>query len=71
MLNCVYHPIDDMRVVDDMERERLVASGFWFDSPKDAKAFRSKVEKDVKDESKPKKAKAKSDKVENVEELKP
>lgn len=56
MLNCVYHPIDDMRVVDDEERKRLVASGMWFDSPADATEFRKKMENDIKSESKPKKA---------------
>lgn len=53
MLNCVYHPIDDMRVVENEERERLLASGFWFDSPVKAKAAREKIEQEIKDESKP------------------
>lgn len=61
MLNCVFHPIDSMRVVEDDERERLLASGFWFDSPTEAKAYRDKVETEVKDEPKPKKAKAKKE----------
>lgn len=58
MLNCVYHPIDDMRVVDNEERERLLASGFWFDSPDDARKSREKVEKEIKNESKPEPVKA-------------
>lgn len=62
MLNCIYHPVDDMRIVDNEERERLLASGFWFDSPVEAKAAREKVEKQIKDEPKavPIKAKAKA-----------
>ena len=54
MLNCVYHPIDSMRVVEDEERERLLASGFWYDSPDEARNAREKVEKQIKDEPKPK-----------------
>lgn len=59
MLNCVYHPIDDMQIVDDEQRERLIASGVWFDSPAEAQAYRGKVEQEIKEEPKPKKAKAK------------
>lgn len=57
MLTCVYHPIDSMRVVEEDEAERLRASGVWFDSPADAKNYRSKVEQQIKkdsDSSKPK-----------------
>ncbi len=62
MLNCVYHPVNSMRVVDNKERERLLASGFWFDSPYEAKKSREKVEKQIMDEPKaaPVKAKAKA-----------
>ena len=60
MLCCVYHPIDGMQVVENDEAERLKASGVWFDSPKKAKEYREKVEKEIVDETpKPKKAKAK------------
>lgn len=59
MLNCVYHPIDDMRVVENEERERLLASGFWFDTPTEAQAVREKVEQGIKDEPKPAPVKAK------------
>lgn len=52
MLNCVYHPIDDMRVVDNEEREKLLASGFWFDSPLDAKALHDHHAEIVKEEKK-------------------
>ncbi len=58
MLHCVYHPVDPMRVVEDEERERLLASGFWFSSPDDARKAREKVEKDIKAEPKPKRKKA-------------
>ncbi len=53
MLTCVYHPIDDVRVVEDDEADRLKASGGWFDSPAKAKAYRLKVEDEIKQESKP------------------
>jgi len=52
MLTCVYHPIDDCRVVDEDEAELLIASGVWFDSPAKSKASRDKVEEEIKHESK-------------------
>lgn len=63
MLTCVYHPIDEMRVVEDDEAELLLASGVWFDSPTKAKEYRNRVEDDIKNEAKVDKAKAKVDKV--------
>jgi len=57
MLTCVFHPIDDMRVVEEDEAEALRASGVWFDSPTEAKAYRAKVEADIKREKASKKAK--------------
>jgi hypothetical protein len=59
MLTCVYHPIDDFRVVEDDEADRLKASGVWFDSPVKAKAYRLKVENEIKDESQDKTPKGK------------
>lgn len=59
MLTCVYHPIDSMRVVEEDEAERLRASGVWFDCPKEAEAYRIKVEADVRKEKADKKAKDK------------
>ncbi len=59
MLTCVYHPIDDMRVVEEDEAERLRASGVWFDSPTEAQAYRIKVENAVRKEKADKKAKDK------------
>ncbi len=50
MLTCVYHPIDDFRVVESDEADKLKASGFWFDSPVKAKEYRLKVESEIKDE---------------------
>ena len=57
MLTCVYHPLDDMRVVEEDEAERLRALGVWFDSPTLAQEYKSKVEKDIEEESKPTKIK--------------
>ena len=59
MLTCVYHPIDDMQVVEEDEAQRLKASGVWFDSPLKAKQYREKVENEIKEESKAPKPKAK------------
>ena len=59
MLTCVYHPIDDYRVVEEDEAERLMASGVWFDSPVKAKQYRLKVEDEIKNESKAEEPKAK------------
>lgn len=62
MLTCVYHPIDPMRVVETEEALRLRASGVWFDCPAKAKQYRTKVEDEIKHESKeaPKPPKTKS-----------
>jgi hypothetical protein len=59
MLTCVYHPIDDMRVVENDEADRLKASGVWFDSPKKAKEYRAKVEDEIRQESEAEKPKVK------------
>ncbi len=53
MLCCVYHLLGDMQVVESDERDSLVASGFWFNSPLDATNARLKVEDEIKDEVKP------------------
>lgn len=52
MLTCVYHPIDAFRVVESDEADKLKASGVWFDCPAKAKAYRTKVENEIKEESK-------------------
>lgn len=51
MLTCVYHPIDEFRVVEEDEAEKLMASGVWFDSPLDAKKYREKVENEINKET--------------------
>ena len=50
MLTCIYHPLDHMRVVEHDEADRLMESGVWFDCPTKAKAYKQKVEDDVKKE---------------------
>jgi len=57
MLTCVFHPIDAMRVVEEDDAARLIASGVWFDSPALAQNYRVKVETDIKKEKASKKAK--------------
>lgn len=59
MLTFIYHPIDEPRVVEEDEAEKMLASGVWFDSPLKAKQYREKVEQEIKNESKPSKAKTK------------
>jgi hypothetical protein len=59
MLTCVFHPIDDMRVVEEDEAQTLMASGVWFDCPIKAREYRIKVENDIKKEKADKKAKDK------------
>lgn len=59
MLNCVYHPVDEMRVVDDAEKDRLLATGVWFDHPLKAKAAREKAEQEIKQENELKQRKKK------------
>jgi hypothetical protein len=61
MLNCVYHPVDEMRVVDDEERQRLLATGYWFDHPNAAKQKRETYEKRLLDEQKPRQRKKRKD----------
>jgi len=59
MLTCIYHPLDEMLVVEADEAEKMVASGVWFYSPLHAKAYREKVEGEIKQESSAPKPKAK------------
>jgi hypothetical protein len=54
MLTCIYHPIDGMQVVNEDDADRLLASGVWFDSPVKAKAYREKVEQEIKSDKLPK-----------------
>lgn len=57
MLHCIYHPVHDMEVVEDEEKERKLATGEWFDHPLKAKELRKQVEDRIA-----KKAKASSTK---------
>lgn len=61
MLNCVYHPVDQMRVVDDAERDRLVATGYWFNHPNEAKQKRETYEKRLLDGKEPRQRKKRKD----------
>jgi hypothetical protein len=47
--NCIYHPVNEMRVVDDTEYERLLETGVWFKHPNEAKQMRSDYEKRLQD----------------------
>lgn len=48
--NCIYHPVMDMRVVDDAMYEDLIASGVWFKHPNEAKEMRAKYEQRLHNE---------------------
>lgn len=50
-LVCIFHPVDDMRVVTFAERDELVASGRWFNHPNDAKKVREYHEEQIRRES--------------------
>ncbi len=50
MLTCVYHPIDAMRVVEHEQAMHLQKTGVWFDCPAKAKAYRAKLEEEIKQE---------------------
>lgn len=50
MLNCVYHPTEKMRVVEDEEYKQLLATGVWFAHPNEAKELREKYERKILEE---------------------
>jgi len=52
MLQCIYHPIHAFRVVEHEEADRLIAEGFWFDTPTKAKQYREQVENNIRQEAK-------------------
>lgn len=54
MLNCVYHVLGDMQVVDNDESDRLLATGFWFDHPNKAKEARERYEREAINANQPK-----------------
>ena len=47
MLTCIHSPIDPMRVVEQDEAERLKQTGVWFDCPKKAREYRTKLEDEI------------------------
>lgn len=52
MLTCLYHPIDEVLVIEEGEEaDRLRKSGVWFDNPNDAKNYKKSVEDDIKKEN--------------------
>jgi hypothetical protein len=57
MLCCVYHPTENMRVVEDVERDRLLATGVWFNTPNEAKQLRNDYERRIRDGEKPRRRK--------------
>lgn len=59
MLNCVYHFNGDMQVVENDEKEVMLATGAWFDHPLKAKAYADELMKMDVNEPEPKKRKAK------------
>lgn len=52
MLHCVYHPTGELRVVEDEEKDSLIATGVWFDHPLKAKEARENNEKRIFNEGK-------------------
>lgn len=58
MLCCVYHPTDNMRVVEDVERDKLLATGVWFNTPNEAKQLRAEYERRIREGEKPRKRKS-------------
>lgn len=50
MLNCIYHPTSEFRVVEDEEYEELLATGVWFKHPNEAKEMRATYEQRLHDE---------------------
>lgn len=58
MLCCVYHPTDNMRVVEDVERDKLLTTGVWFNTPNEAKQMRAEYERRIRDGEKPRKRKS-------------
>lgn len=65
MLCCIYHPTEQMRVVEDVERDKLIATGLWFNTPNEAKQVRNDYERRIREGEKPRKRKGER-KAENV-----
>lgn len=58
MLCCVYHPTEKMRVVEDSERDKLLATGAWFNTPHEANQLRNDYERRIRDGEKPRRRKS-------------
>lgn len=56
MLHCIYHINGEIRVVEDDEKDELIAKNVWFDHPTKAKEERNKHER-LLDEKKPRRRK--------------
>ncbi len=52
MLHCVYHLSGEMEVVEDEDKERMIASGLWYDHPDKVKEIIEKERNKQKVESK-------------------
>jgi hypothetical protein len=50
-LCCIYHKTQGMRVVEDEDRDLLVASGDWFDHPNQVNEEVNKNEKPIRQQS--------------------
>lgn len=64
MLHCIYHPYKELRVVEDEEKNQLVASGEWFDHPLKAMAAKERLEPNREPIARKKKRKGSKDHVE-------
>ena len=50
-LACVYHPVEGMKVVSFDERDKMLATGMWFDHPTKAKEAGENHEKQIRRQS--------------------
>lgn len=50
MLTCLYHPVNEFRVVKDEEVEDMLATGVWFRHPTEAQNMRQEYEQRLHDE---------------------
>lgn len=53
----MYHPLNEVMVVEEDEAASMRASGVWFDSPADARKYLEQVEDSIKNEPKSRKTK--------------
>ncbi len=65
MINCIYHPVFPMRVVEDDEYDKLLASGEWFKHPLEAKNMRKDYEEQIRRDTR-KRGRKPSQKTENA-----